>query len=379
MKRSWKAISLIAFIVLGALAFSVFIVACGGGNSTSIIARNPTPSITNLSPSTAATGSTSQSIAINGTGFISTSLVTFNGVAHVPTFVNASQLTISLTVADLTTAGSYPVVVTNPAPGGGASAALNFSVITNNPAPTITMLSPASVAGGAASQTLTINGTGFVTSSTVTFNGIVHSSTYVNATKLTISLTSADLATIGSYPVVVANPAPGGGSSASVTFNVWNTFTDSSTKITFAFPLLGTTTPTVTSFPPIGGIASFDIDGWSASQQSAVPVIEVSEYPNTSGMTLQQWFETDVDVNGLLLAAGTFQSQQYPNGVSALTLAGPIPSQYLSVGAPTEEVYAMSPDGKYVITMTEAQNAQISDYGYSSIPLLEQILSTMAF
>ena len=44
------------------------------------------------------------------------------------------------------------MVVTNPAPGGGASSALNFTV--NNPAPTLTSLSPASATAGAGAQTL---------------------------------------------------------------------------------------------------------------------------------------------------------------------------------------------------------------------------------
>jgi uncharacterized repeat protein (TIGR03803 family) len=42
--------------------------------------------------------------------------------------MSATKLTISLTTADLATAGSYPVVVTNPAPGGGTSVAMNFIV-----------------------------------------------------------------------------------------------------------------------------------------------------------------------------------------------------------------------------------------------------------
>ena len=70
---------------------------------------------------------------------------------------------------DIATAGTYPVTVTNPAPGGGTSSAMNFSV--GNPVPTITSLSPTSVAVGSGAQTLTINGTGFLSTSTVSYNG----------------------------------------------------------------------------------------------------------------------------------------------------------------------------------------------------------------
>jgi len=78
---------------------------------------NPTPNITSLQPGSLPVDSAQQAIAINGTGFLATSAATFNGVAHAATYVSAGQLTITLTTTDLETAGSFPVVVTNPAPG----------------------------------------------------------------------------------------------------------------------------------------------------------------------------------------------------------------------------------------------------------------------
>jgi len=194
-------------------------------SSATISVVNPVPTVSTLSPSSLAPGATPQALTINGTGFLASSTVTYNGVAHTPAYVSASELTITLTTADLATAGSYPVVVTNPPPGGGPSAALAFIVSSVNPLPAITSLSPASLAVGATPQTLTIDGTGFLTISTVTFNGITHSPTYVNASQLTISLTSADLGTAGEYPVVVTNPAPGGGTSPSSYFTVINSET----------------------------------------------------------------------------------------------------------------------------------------------------------
>jgi hypothetical protein len=79
-------------------------------------------------------GATPQPLTINGTGFLSSSSVTFNGIAHTAAYVGASQLTISLTTADLATAGTYPIVVTNPAPGGGASSPVNFTVTSSSSA-----------------------------------------------------------------------------------------------------------------------------------------------------------------------------------------------------------------------------------------------------
>ncbi len=94
------------------------------------------------------------------------------------------------------------------------------SCITSNPTPSIALLSPTSLMAGSSSQTLTIEGTGFMPLSTVKFNGIAHAVTYVGTSVLTIVLTSADLETVGTYPVVVTNSTPGGGPSNSVAFTV---------------------------------------------------------------------------------------------------------------------------------------------------------------
>ena len=183
----------------------------GGGSSTlSFPVDNPAPSLTSFSPVLSTAGAGAQTLTLNGTNFLSTSTVTYNGVAHPATYVSASALTITLSAADQATAGSYAVVVTNPGPGGGSST-LSFPV--NNPAPTLASFSPSSAVAGAAAQTLTLNGTNFLSTSTVTYNGVAHPATYVSASALTITLSAADQATAGSYAVVVTNPGPGGGSS----------------------------------------------------------------------------------------------------------------------------------------------------------------------
>ncbi|MGA1983775.1 MAG: hypothetical protein ABSG84_15080 [Acidobacteriaceae bacterium] len=90
-----------------------------------------------------------------------------------------------------------------------------------NPVPSISSLSPASLTVGSAAQTLTIYGANFLATSAVTYNGIAHAATYVSASHLTIALTASDLYALGSYPVVVANPAPGGGASSPVSLQIY--------------------------------------------------------------------------------------------------------------------------------------------------------------
>ena len=101
-----------------------------------------------------------ETLTINGTNFVSASTVTYNGVAHTAKLVSSTQLTIILSAPDQATAGTYPVVVTNPAPGGGASNAVNFTVssVANNPVPAIASLSPSSAPAGSSAQALTLWG-----------------------------------------------------------------------------------------------------------------------------------------------------------------------------------------------------------------------------
>lgn len=190
----------------------------GGGGTSSPPPSNPVPSITSLSPSSAIMGAAAQTLTINGTNFISSATVTYNSVAHTATYASSTQLTIPLSASDQATAGAYAVIVTNPSPGGGASNSINFTV--DNPVPTISSLSPSSATAGAAAQTLTINGTDFVSASTVTYNSAAHPAAIKSSTQLTISLSAGDQATAGSYAVVVTNPSPGGGPSNSLDFIV---------------------------------------------------------------------------------------------------------------------------------------------------------------
>jgi hypothetical protein len=82
-----------------------------------------------------------------------------------------------------------------------------------NPVPVLNSLSPGAAIAGSASLTLTLNGSGFTSSSVVRWNGGNRPTTYVSATQLQASLGAADLAVVGSAQVTVFAPSPGGGTS----------------------------------------------------------------------------------------------------------------------------------------------------------------------
>ncbi|MGD0669561.1 MAG: IPT/TIG domain-containing protein [Bryobacteraceae bacterium] len=204
-----------------------------GTTTLHVIVSNPMPTITSLSPSSLVVGSPAQTLNISGTGFITNSTVTFNDITHTPSYIGTTQLTIELSTDDLADVGTFPVIVTNPMPGGGTSNAVSFSV--TDPVPAITSLTPSYLAAGSPAQTLTISGTGFVTNSTVTFNDITHTPSYIGTTQLTIELTADDLADVGTFPVIVTNPLPGGGLSNAVSFTVATNFSGTAADGTVSY------------------------------------------------------------------------------------------------------------------------------------------------
>jgi len=157
-------------------------------------------------------------VTVSGTGFIQASTVTFNGTARATTFVSASQLTASLTAADLATAGTYPISVSNPAPGGGTSAQINFVVSGAAPL-ALSSFSPATSTTGLDSLVLTINGSGFLANAEVLVNGVTIPSTLNSPTQLTAVLNSNLLYRTGTLTISVRNAATTG-PGASRTFTV---------------------------------------------------------------------------------------------------------------------------------------------------------------
>jgi 6-phosphogluconolactonase (cycloisomerase 2 family) len=103
--------------------------------------------------------------------------------------------------------------------GGGSYSAPPPSV---NPVPSIASLSPSSTIVAAQAQTLTIQGSNFLSNSAVTYNSQPHTPTFMSSTQLSISLSASDQATAGNFAVIVSNPAPGGGQSNSANFTVNN-------------------------------------------------------------------------------------------------------------------------------------------------------------
>jgi len=112
---------------------TVFNPAPGGGTSgaktfTIIPQNNPLPQIAALSPSTATAGGAALTLTVSGTGFISASVVRWNGSDRPTAFQNSTQVTAQIPASDIATVAAASVTVFNPTPGGGTSNQLTFAI-----------------------------------------------------------------------------------------------------------------------------------------------------------------------------------------------------------------------------------------------------------
>jgi Tol biopolymer transport system component len=111
----------------------------GGGTSFAanfviIQPNNPAPVISMISPSSTAVGALppggtiTVSASAATSGFVSPSVVAFNGSPRTTTFVSSTELTAQVLDSDVAANASINVTVSSPTPGGGVSAPVVFTV-----------------------------------------------------------------------------------------------------------------------------------------------------------------------------------------------------------------------------------------------------------
>ena len=106
-----------------------------------------------------------------------------------------------------------------------------------NPVPLINQpLSPTCATPGGAAFTLTVNGTGFLPSATVTWNTNPLTTTFVSSRTLQATVPAAKIVNPGTARVAVVNPSPGGGASNVAYFPIMNR----RTPVSFTGPELAT-------------------------------------------------------------------------------------------------------------------------------------------
>jgi hypothetical protein len=127
VEKIMRAISMrFPSLLLSAALFLIFAAPAVG-------ATNPVPFVNQpLAPAAAVPGGPAFTLTVNGTDFVSGTVVNWNGSARVTTFVSSSQLTASILASDIASTGTATVTVTNP--GGAISLPVFFAISSSYPA-----------------------------------------------------------------------------------------------------------------------------------------------------------------------------------------------------------------------------------------------------
>lgn len=213
VRRVWiAATAMLALLVTGCAGVG----SKGGGSSPTIPPANASVLVT-VTPATAAVrAGATQTFAAAVTGNANQSVVwSINAVPG----GNATTGTIDATglytaPVNLPTPNTITVTATSVAENTKLG---NSGVTLENPVPVLTSVSPSTIAPG--SFSLTLNGSGFIKTSAVTFGGQTLTATFVSATELQ-AVGTATAAQVGSVPVVVQNPDPGAAASSSLVATV---------------------------------------------------------------------------------------------------------------------------------------------------------------
>ena len=98
--------------------------------SASFAQSNPVPFVDQpLVPGAVTPGAPGFSLTIHGAGFVSGSIVNWNGTPLATTFVSAGKLSAVVPAAKVSTPGTVSVTVVSPGPGGGSSNPVPFTII----------------------------------------------------------------------------------------------------------------------------------------------------------------------------------------------------------------------------------------------------------
>ena len=140
--NSFNSVSTAKFIQWGTngLGFILTSGCCGNTSSQIVLLQSPglllaasktsnsTPALMSSKPTTASHGTGNFRLTLRGSGFVPGSMVTWNGKARSASYVSTNEMTVYVPAAAIASAGTAKIAIKNPAPGGGTSNALTFTI-----------------------------------------------------------------------------------------------------------------------------------------------------------------------------------------------------------------------------------------------------------
>ena len=167
-----------------------------------------TPVIAGLSPALATAGWPAFTLTVTGANFQSGASVQWNGSVRATTVVNSSQLTASITAADVASAGTVDITVVNPAPSGGTSAAFRLSIDGTMGGSTTSVAAQSTTLDVQAGQTINLSVTFGGTAAGAQITAIcvnlpLNATCSYNSTTQTVTIQTSASTPPGNYPVLL--------------------------------------------------------------------------------------------------------------------------------------------------------------------------------
>lgn len=274
----------------GTLSLTAVNSAPGGGTSmaATVTVNDPVPFVTNLSPWYVLTGAGPATVTVHGGNFVAGSTAFVNGSSVPTTYVSPSQLTII--VPNQSAVGFLAITVSNPAPGGGTSAAGSLEVLAPTSTPVISSVSPTQFVAGSGTSSILVYGSNFIQQLSTSPPSWVSTSTVLwNGTPLT---TSGDV--VGTNQSLYATvPASLLTTPGSATITVTSTVATPSNSNAVTVTITNPPPPTLTSIYPAGGpintAASLTLYGTGFTANSTVAINGVNvaaKFVSSSQMTV---------------------------------------------------------------------------------------------
>ena len=306
-----SATQITAIVPTGATSGPLTVATPGGlSNAIGFTVAVPTSTLLTLSPTSGFIGTT---VVITGTNFIGAATVSFNGVSA--TFTVNSPTRITTTVPFGATYGPVTVTVS------GSSNGLTFTVIP--PLPVITSFAPL---GGPVGTNVTINGSEFVGTTAVTFNGTAATFTFISGTQLTA------IVPIGATTGLIGVTTAGGTGFSTTTFTV----------LTATLPSLTVTSPQ--TIPP-GAYNNIDITSTGTGTLGGA-VSVAGTFTVQPGGVFGDGCQVLTGPGSFVLQAGATLRSCHAGGISSSGATGSV-----QVSGPR----SFSPDASYVYDGSVAQ------------------------
>jgi hypothetical protein len=186
----------------------------GGTSSQTITGLNAPPSSISVSPTSVTQGASATKLVIWATNLLPTSTLYWNGSPRTASYVLESggvgigNFELILQPSDLAQPSVAVIQVSNPAPGGGLSTSVQFSVLPTSGMGVPILDAPAAYTFGPSiplGPTLQIGGSGFTSSTTVFWDGAQIPVSSFTATQITVQPPAADLTHWGVHQVYAVN------------------------------------------------------------------------------------------------------------------------------------------------------------------------------